>query len=290
MLKTLLVLALALQTAAPGHFDSSRAWGDLRQLVGFGPRPAGSPALDQTRTYIRQQLAAAGVTVTEQAWDDQTPAGTVRMVNLTARFPGTRKDRIVIGGHYDTKLFRQFRFVGADDGGSSAAMLIELARVLKGRRNACTIDLLFLDGEEAFVDWAGTDHTYGSRHYVEAAKGDGSLATLKAFVLLDMVADRNLRIRRDGNSTPWLTDVIWASAKTLQLDAYFRPETTHVEDDHGPFLAAGVPSVDIIDLEYEPWHTAQDNLDNVSARSLQVVGDVVVAALPAIEARLSKGR
>jgi glutaminyl-peptide cyclotransferase len=206
------------------------------------------------------------------------------MVNLVATIPGVRKERIVIAGHYDTKLYRQFRFVGASDGGSSAAFLIELARTLKARPNGFTVELLFLDGEEAVNEvWAGTDNTYGSRHYVDTAKRDGSLATLKALVLIDMIGDRDLRIRRDTNSTPWLTDVIWDAARRLKLETYFIPSTTEVEDDHLPFIKAGVPAVDIIDLEYPQWHTAQDTLDAVSARSLQVVGDVVLGALPAIE-------
>jgi hypothetical protein len=275
--------------AAPeGTFDSSRAWEHLRQMVGIGPRPAGSAALEQTRKYLKDQLAALGLTAVEQAWEDTTPIDTVKMVNLAVTIPGARKDRIVIAGHYDTKLFRDFRFVGASDGASSAAFLLELTRVLKGRKNPLTIELLFLDGEEARLpDWNGSDNTYGSRHYVSAARKDGSLATLKAMILVDMIADRNLTIRRDTNSTAWLTEIIWAAAKKLGHPA-FMTETTKVEDDHLPFLAAGVPSVDIIDLDYPQWHTAADSLDAVSARSLQVVGDTLLAALPQIEARLVK--
>jgi Zn-dependent M28 family amino/carboxypeptidase len=252
--------------------------------VALGPRPAGSPAIEQSRQYIRAQLAAAGVPAAEQAWDADTPLGRVHMVNLIATFRGVSSDRIAITGHYDTKLFREFRFVGASDGGSSAAFLLELARVLKSRKNSMTIDLVFLDGEEAVVEWRGTDNTYGSRHYVQAAQRDGSLATLKAMVLVDMIGDRNLGIRRDSNSTKWLTDIVWDAAARLKYGSYFLPAPTTVEDDHLPFLAAGVPSVDIIDLEYDAWHTQRDTLDAVSARSLQVVGDVVLAAIPQIEA------
>jgi hypothetical protein len=270
-------------------FDSGRAWEHLRQLVAIGPRPAGSAAIEQTRKYIKSKLEAEGLGVVEQAWDERTPIDRVHMVNLIVTIPGTHKDRLVIAGHYDTKLTREFRFVGASDGGSSAAFLIEMARVLKARRNAMTIELVFLDGEEARLwEWQGTDNTYGSRHYVETARRDGSLATLKAMVLVDMIGDRDLVVRRDTNSTPWLTDLVWGAAKRLELDNYFVPESTRVEDDHLPFLAAGVPSVDIIDLDYEPWHTAKDTLDAVSARSLQVVGDVVLAALPQIEARFTR--
>jgi glutaminyl-peptide cyclotransferase len=225
--------------------------------VSIGPRPSGSPALEQSRAYIKDRLAAAGLTVMEQKWVDDTPAGKLPMVNLIARMPGTSRDRIVIAGHYDTKRFTRFRFVGANDGGSSAAFLIELARALQSRKNALTIELLFLDGEEAVNEiWGGTDNTYGSRHYVEIAKRDGSLATVKALVLVDMIADRDLRIKRDGYSTTWLTDMIWDAARQQKLDAYFVPASTQIEDDHLPFLKAGVPSVDVIDLQYEQWHTA----------------------------------
>ena len=278
-----------MQAATPVRFDSSRAWEHLRQMVAIGPRPSGSAAIEQTRTYIKSQLAAAGVSVAEQAWDEQTPIDKVRMVNLVATIPGTRKDRIIIAGHYDTKLYREFRFVGASDGASSAAFLIELARDLKARKNPFTIELLFLDGEEARLpDWRGTDNTYGSRHYVAAAKRDGSIASIKAMLLVDMIADRDLTIRRDTNSTRWLTDALWNAARQVDTAAAFLPESTQIEDDHLPFLAAGIPSVDIIDLDYAQWHTAADALDAVSARSLQVVGNVLLAALPQIEARLAK--
>jgi len=279
-------MSIAAYAQAAPKFDSSRAWEHLRQMLAIGPRPAGSPAIELTRKYIKDQLAAIGLKTVEQAWDDQTPLGKVHMVNLIVTIPGASRDHLAITGHYDTKLFRDIRFVGASDGGSSAAFLIELARVLKARRNRLTIDLVFLDGEEAVVEWRGDDHTYGSRHYVEAATKDHSIATLKAMVLVDMIADRDLGIRRDSNSTKWLTDIIWGAAAKMKFDNYFLPAMTTVEDDHLPFLAAGIPSVDIIDLDYDAWHTQRDTLDAVSARSLQVVGDVLIAALPQIEQHL----
>ena len=300
-LTILLALVSLLAQAAPAiQFDSNRAWEHLRQLVSIGPRPSGTAAIGQARTYIKDQLAAVGLKAVEQTWIDDTPIGKLPMANLIATIGGTGKDRIIIAGHYDTKRIREFRFVGANDGGSSAAFLIELARVLKARKNPLTIDLVFFDGEEAIVDWQGNDNTYGSRHYVEVAKRDKSLGSLKAMILVDMIGDRDLHIRRDTASTGWLTEMIWDAARRQKLDAAFVPSNTGIGgDDHMPFLAVGVPSVDIIDLEAsygggrdslpsEPWHTAQDTLDAVSARSLQVVGDVVLAALPQIEARLSR--
>ncbi|HEY6212917.1 MAG TPA: M28 family peptidase [Vicinamibacterales bacterium] len=281
--------------APPPKFDAGRAWEHLRQFVAIGPRPSGSPAIEQTRKYIKDRLAADGIAVIEQTWEEQTPVDKVRMTNLVVTIPGARRERIVVSGHYDTKRVREFRFVGASDGASSAAFLMELARVLKARKNPFTYELVFLDGEEAVCkDWdecarpGAPDNTYGSRHYVGAAKHDGTIATMKANILIDMIGDRDLDIRRDANSTPWLTDIVWSAAKRLELDSYFLDESTRIEDDHLPFLAAGIPSVDIIDLDYEPWHTSKDNLDACSARSLQVVGDVVLASLPPIETRLTK--
>jgi hypothetical protein len=295
-LAALLIACVSGQTAAP-RFDSGRAWEHLRQLVSFGPRPSGSAALDAARKYLTLQLQSAGIAPAEQAWDQQTPAGRTHMVNLIATIPGARPDRLLFTGHYDTKLYRQFRFVGADDGGSSAAFLVELARVLKGRANALTIEIVFLDGEEAVCEnWddcstpGAPDHTYGSRHYVAVAKQSGSLARIRANILVDMIADRNLDIHREANSTAWLAELIWDAAKRLKLDAFFLAAPVGpIEDDHIPFLQAGVPSVDIIDLDYAAWHTERDTLDAVSARSLQVVGDALLAALPAIEARLVRG-
>jgi Zn-dependent M28 family amino/carboxypeptidase len=278
--------------ADPPGFDGGRAFEHLRAVVGFGPRPAGSAAAEETRRYIRAQMAAIGVQTAEQAFEPKTPIGPVKMVNVRATIPGARPDRIVIAGHYDTKVFRQFRFVGANDAGSSTAVLIELARVLKARKSAFTVELLFLDGEEAFIDWyLGDDHTYGSRHYVEDARRTGDLRHVKAMILVDMVGDRDLVIKRESNSTSWLTDVVWAAAKAMGQEAVFTPGPFAVEDDHMPFLQAGVPAVDIIDLDYAPWHTAEDTLDKVSARSMEVVGRVVAAALPKIESRLlGRGR
>jgi len=299
-LKLALVLSLgcaSAQTPAPAvnRFDGARALEHVRQLVAIGPRVAGTPGAAQARAYVGRQLKALGLAADEQAFETTTPAGPTKMVNLRVAIPGGQgpstgsgQGRLIIAGHYDTKRFREFAFVGANDGGSSTAFLIELARVLKDRTNALPIELLFLDGEEAVVDWyTGNDNTYGSRHYVEAARKTGTLAQIRALVLVDMIGDRDLRISRESNSTPWLTEIIWAAAKGLNRREFIDRETA-IEDDHVRFLEAGVPAVDIIDLDYDAWHTAGDTLDKVSAASLQAVGDVLLAALPEIERRLVK--
>jgi glutaminyl-peptide cyclotransferase len=284
----LAVLGCTAASQTPTTFDSSRAYGHMRDMVEIGPRVAGTPANAKTREYIVKTLASIGIKATEQPFEGRTPLGPVKMANVIATLPGSRPERIIIGSHFDTKLFRDFRFVGASDGGSSTGALLELARALKARQLPWTVELLFLDGEEAVGEWSATDSTYGSRHYVQAAQKAGTIRTIKAFILLDMIGDRQLNVRREQNSTPWLTDIIWATAQKLGHGRVFINETTPIEDDHLPFLKAGVAAVDIIDLDYPAWHTAQDTLENVSAQSLQIVGDVVLAALPAIEQRLLK--
>jgi hypothetical protein len=274
---------------AASKFDGNRALDHIRQLVAIGPRVPGSPGAAVARTYITRQLTASGLAVREQAFVAQTPLGPVRMVNLSATVPAAStgaRGRLIVAGHYDTKLFDDFSFVGANDGGSSTAFLIELGRVLVHRRNALAIELLFLDGEEALVAWEGDDHTYGSRHYVEAATADGSLADIRAMILVDMIGDRDLRIKREVNSTDWLTELLWSGARRAGRAEFVDGEVS-IEDDHTRFLEAGVPAVNLIDLDYPAWHTAGDTLDKVAATSLQAVADALMAALPDIERRLA---
>jgi hypothetical protein len=273
------------------RFDGKRAWRDLERQVALGPRPSGSAALQKTRDYIVAELKAAGISSRLQGFVAKTPLGEVSMANVIATIPGKRPERIAIASHFDTKLFRDIRFVGASDAASSTAALLELGRALKGRQNEYTLELLFFDGEEAVVEWSlNNDNTYGSRHYVQAAQQAGTLRGLQALVLLDMIGDKDLVIRRDANSTPWLVDIVWNAAARAGHRSVFSSDLTSIDDDHMPFVRAGIPSVDIIDLDYPAWHTANDTLDNVAPRSLQIVGDVVLAALPDIEQRLASGK
>ena len=267
--------------------SAERAFEDLESLVAIGPRPAGSPGILQTRAYIAKQMKAIGLAVQEQAFMAATPVGQVPMANLIVTLPGTRPERILIASHYDTKPEKAFTFVGANDGGSSTALLIELARVLKDRPREFTYELVFFDGEEAWGDWT-SGNTFGSRHYVDAAKKAGTLGGVKALVLLDMIGERGLEIRQDMNSTRWLNDIFWRAAGRLNHQRTFVAQTTAVEDDHKPFIDAGVPAIDLIDLDYPAWHTAEDTLDKIDPMSMKIVGDVVVAALPDIETRLAK--
>lgn len=295
----MLVLLAAVAAAAGAAFDGARAYRDVERLIGFGPRPPGTPALERARAYLAGELRQAGWRVREQPFTARTPRGPVRMVNLIAEWPGRRPEIVAVGGHYDTKPFASFRFVGANDGGSSAALLVELGRALAARHRAAppryTHWLLFFDGEEAQLEWSPTDSLYGSRALVAVLRASGELPRLRALIVADMIGDRDLGIRRESASTPWLTDLVWSVARRLGHARHFLPERQPVEDDHAPFLDAGVAATLLIDFEYGGgpgqnawWHTAEDTLDKLAPRSLAIVGEVILGALPAIEAELDR--
>lgn len=280
-------------------FDGQRAFEHVRKQVEFGPRPAGSEALKQTRQYIRKELENYGLKVQEDAFIATTPNPRfpkVEMVNLIAEIPGESPEVVVIGSHYDTKWFPDIHFVGANDGGSSTGALIEIARQLAGTRPKMTLWLTFFDGEEAMNGiWAGTDNTYGSRHMVDRLKREGRLSTVKAMILLDMIGDKDLGIVREANSIGWMNDIVWRNAKRLGYGKHFLKDTLYIEDDHIPFLRAGIPAIDLIDFSFGIgtscgpggshhcyWHTAEDTLDKVSPESLKIVGDTLLRSLPEI--------
>jgi Zn-dependent M28 family amino/carboxypeptidase len=207
------------------------------------------------------------------------------MTNVIGVIHGENPTVVILAGHYDTATIAGARFVGANDGGSSAAFLLEMARVLSNRKNTFTYWVVFFDGEEALKQWSASDSLYGSRHLAEKLSREGKLGQIKALILLDMVADRHLSILRESNSTGWLSDTVFRSASRLGYVRLFSGGTFPVEDDHMAFLARGIPSVDIIDLT--PFgsyhHTAQDSIDKCDPESLTVVGRVVLATLADLE-------
>jgi Zn-dependent M28 family amino/carboxypeptidase len=255
----------------------------LQTIVGFGPRPAGSDAIAKTRNYIVTELEKAGLKPQLEEFDARTPRGYKHMVNIHATRPGSKPQVIALTGHYDTKVFENLRFVGASDGGSSAAWLLEFARCTKDLKLDNTLEFIFYDGEEAVVEWTDDDSVYGSRHDVDRRVRNKSLNDLKAMILVDMIGDKNLNIKKETQSTRWLKDIIWGTAQSLGYTREFPNEEQEISDDHIPYLKAGVPSVDLIDFDYPAWHTAADTLDKVSAHSLKIVGDVVYLSLPAID-------
>lgn len=269
-------------------FNGGRAFEDLEHLVSYGPRPAGSPALAQARGWIISQLKQTGAPVEEDSFTASTPAGAIPMTNIIAKFPGTESKVVMVTGHYDTKRFGDFKFVGANDGGSSAALLLELARDLQGRKHDLTYWLVFFDGEEAVrEEWEGDDNTYGSRHMVEKLTSDGELGRVQAMILVDMIGDAHLDIYRESASTPWLTDLVFNAAHRLGYTKEFLDSKSGATDDHIPFINAGVAAIDLIDFDYGPdnsyWHTKKDTVDHCSPLSLTIVGRVVLAALADLE-------
>lgn len=295
--------------AKSNAFDGERALEHVRKQVEFGPRPPGSPELEKTRNYIIDQLKSYGLKVTTDEFHPTTPVGDRRMVNITAELPGDSSDVIIVSSHYDTKLIKNFKFVGANDAGASTGALLELARVMAadGRKPKFTYRFVFFDGEEAFCfDWEEChnpnpadpngklpDNTYGSRHYVAQLIEKHEVKQIRALILFDMMGYKNLELGRDDMSKSWLVDVVWQTAKQLGYGSSFvdRPEGVG-GDDHEPFVKADIDSLDIIQLSSYPyWHTKDDTLDKVSAKSLKIVGEVVLASLPKIEERLaSKAR
>jgi len=287
----------AQQPGGATPFSGARALEHVRRLVEYGPRPSGSAALESARRYILEQLPRGAA---REEWTAHTPAGRVKMVNLVLDVPGETAETIIIASHYDTKRFKEFRFVGANDGGSSTGVLIELARLVaaESARRRFTYRFVFFDGEEAVCrEWdecgkpGAPDNTYGSRHHVARLKARGSLRHVRALILLDMVGYEKLELGRDEMSTPWLVDIIWQTARELGYAKQFVARAESVGgDDHEPFLRAGVPAVDLIQLgTYPHWHKPGDTLDKIAPSSLKVVGDVVYASLPRLEEKLLKG-
>jgi glutaminyl-peptide cyclotransferase len=284
----LVVLTASLARAAdPPPFDGAAALRHVERLVGIGPRVAGTSGGARAREYIVGELKKiAGVHVQVKPFDADTPHGRQSMANVIAVLPGKRPDVVMLAGHYDTKLFKQFRFVGANDGGSSAGLLLELARRLAARPRDYTYWLVWFDGEEAREQWTERDSLYGSRRLATELARDKRLP--RAMILVDMIGDRDLAIRREAHSAAWLTEIIWEAAARLGHGRHFLRDTIPVEDDHMPFLRLGVSATLLIDFDFPPWHTADDTLDKISADSLAVVGAVLLESLPSVEHYLSR--
>ena len=292
---TLPVIAGPRHVSAAGPesaFNGARAFEDLKHLVSYGPRPAGSKPLSDSRKWMVSQLEQMGYKVEEDIFQADTPVGSITMINLRVIIPGTTPKVVMLAGHYDTARFEKFTFVGANDGGSSAAFLLEMARALAHRKNKFTTWLVFFDGEEAEVQWSATDSLYGSRHLAEKLTSTGELGRVEAMILVDMIGDAKLHIDRDGNSTPWLTDIVFQTAKRLGYSKVFQDEQASYGDDHTPFVNAGVAAVDLLGNVGPAtptssfgsyWHTAKDTLDKCSLQSLSIVGRVVMGTIEALE-------
>ena len=274
-----------------GGFDGQRAYDYTAKLVSFGPHPSGSDAIKRTQNYISSELRADGCQLEEDNFHAQTPVGIIEMKNIVAKVPGSGKGIILLMTHYDTK--RLADFVGAEDGGSSTGLMLEMARHLCGQKPRLAVWMAFLDGEEAVIDWdTNNDHTYGSRELAAKMELDGVLKNVKAVILADMIGQKNLTMKKESSSTPWLVDLIWSTAAKLGYPSIFVSQSTAASDDHDPFLEKKVPAVDLIDLDdyiaEGYWHTPQDTMDKISAKNIAIVGQVMLASVDALETKFSQ--
>jgi len=287
------VLNLAPDNGPPPAFDGDRAMQYVKDIVKFGPRPLGSANHKKVEEYIESHLK--GDQVEDDIFTADTPEGKFPVHNIIAKYPGTKDGIIVVASHYDTNYpLRNTSYVGANDGASSSALLLELVYQLRGKtREGYSVWLVWDDAEEAMKpDGSGglpevmpfkDDSLYGITHVAEKWQSDGTLKKIKAFLLADMIGDADLNIDRDLNSTPWLENVVGEAAKRLGYQSHFFGHNNEVGDDHIPFMKRGVPSADLIDFTYGYnnvfWHTTQDTVDKLSPKSLQIVGSVMLETI-----------
>lgn len=291
-------LGAPLQIAAQGHFDGARAYEYAREFAAIGPRWPTGPGHAKAEEFLRAHFLRDHESLEEDSFTADTPIGPVPMHNFIVRFPGSKPGVIVLGTHYETNYpLRNINFVGANDGAATTGLLMaiadqlraETARTATKKLNGYSVWLVFFDGEEAFVQWSRSDSTYGSRHLAAKWGRDGTLREIKAFLLADMIGDKDLDIQRELHSTAWLVDLVVEAAKKFGDQRYFFQQEMDIEDDHLAFVERGVPSIDIIDLDYGPnnsyHHTAQDTMDKISAHSLTIDGDVFMETMRLIDER-----
>jgi len=278
--------------AAPNtlqSFDGQKALQYTRAFVAIGPRWIGSPGHAKAEAFLKSQFQHDQLEV--DTFTTNTPAGPMQMHNYIVRFPGKKDGVIVLSSHYETNYpLRNIHYIGANDGGSTTGLLIEMANYLRGHQlDGYGVWLVFFDGEEAIKSWSDDDSLYGSKHLAAKWQNDGTLKRIKAFMILDMIGDKDLDIQRDSNSTPWLLDTIHQAASKYGYQSHFFQMQTTDLDDHIPFVKKGVPSADIIDLNYgyenSFWHTADDTMDKLSAKSLTIVGSTMLETIHLLNQR-----
>jgi len=287
----LLSASLAGAQSVPEHVLE---WGEqsmetARRLVDFGPRPAGSEANAKQQRYIIERLRRAGCDIQQVGFNAETPLGRKAMRNIIAKFPGKSRRIVVISGHYDTYDRPGLNFVGANDGGSSTALLLTLADILGKRPElADPVWLVFFDGEESTVEWKDEDHTYGSRKLAELWAANGRKDYIKALINVDMIGDSDLQILFEGQSTPWLRELVFAKASELGYEKNFPAGApSFVEDDHVEFVRRGFSALNLIDFNYgffnRLWHSEGDTVERLSARSFGVMTHVLLESLEELE-------
>jgi Zn-dependent M28 family amino/carboxypeptidase len=289
------LLTIPMAAPAQPHFNGAKALEYARQFVAIGPRWPTSQGHLQAEAFLRNQFKHDQLE--EDVFTANTPIGPVAMRNFIVRFPGKKPGVIVLATHYETNYWlRNINFVGANDGGSTTGLLLAIADQLRlqaanGKKlDGYSVWLLFDDGEESIQPtWTTSDSTYGTRHLAAKWARDGTLGQIKAFILADMIGDKDLDIQRETRSADWLVALVRKAAHKFGYERYFFQEEEAIEDDHLPFVERGVPSIDVIDINYGPnhsyHHTAQDTMDKISARSLTIDGDVFLETIRLVNLR-----
>jgi hypothetical protein len=256
-------------------FSGEKAFAHVQAMVDLGPRPPGTEAIEKTRAYLIKHLESAGWKVERQSFSEETPRGKVQFVNLIATFGEQSVPAFLACSHYDTKIFENGSFVGANDGGSSTGVLLEIARVLAERPDlAKKIELVFFDGEEAYEAFTETDGLYGSRYFAKQLVAQDKTKHFRGGLLLDMVGDKSLTITLPPDSPAEMAAGIFASADALKARKHFTYFDRDVTDDHTALNDVGIPAIDLIDFDYSPWHTLGDTIDKLSPESLRISGAV----------------
>ena len=257
----------------------------------------GSPGHAAAEAFIKDHFkpeVAKGDFVDDR-FTARTPIGPLTMHNLIVKFPGKKDGIIVLASHYETNYWlKDIRFVGANDGACTTALLIALGQYYREHPpQGYSVWMLFTDGEESInKEWTDSDSLYGTRHIAAKWSGDGTLGHIKAFVLADMIGWKELNIDKEGNSTPWLLEDLAKAGRDTGHSKYLFKQSQAIQDDHLPFVQRGVPSLDVIDFEYgtaaDPeafHHTELDTMDKLSVGSLQVSADLFVDLVKLINER-----
>jgi Zn-dependent M28 family amino/carboxypeptidase len=255
-----------------------------RQLVSIGPRPPGSAGIDRAGKWIAAKAVERGLKVETDSFRAQTPLGEIEMKNLSILIPGRGgKNQVVLLAHYDSKRYVGFDFVGANDSAAAVALLLAMTGGLKGAGYPFDVRIVFVDGEEALVFWTPQDSLYGSRRFVSTLKGQ---KPVKAAIVLDMIGDKDLKLVRSAASDPKLQGIAEDLLKRAGMADLLERTPERVDDDHIPFVEAGIPALHVMDFTYggpsvpgRYWHTAADTVDKLSERSLSIVGELTLRFL-----------
>jgi glutaminyl-peptide cyclotransferase len=277
------------------RFNAQQAYAYTAETAVFGERWPGSTGHKKTEDLIHRVLQKNGARIEADDFTAPTPRGPIMVHNIIGKFnvsTDPKQEILILAGHYDT-LF-QPGFIGANDGGSSTAILLAFADALAGQKTKMQIWLVWTDLEEAINSFTGDDGLYGSRHLAQKLATNGMRSRVRGFFLLDMIGDRQLGVARETESDRRLQDFMARAAAQLGYGQYFFQYEADIIDDHVPFIHAGIPAVDVVDAQYgrmgrafdsmgEFHHANTDTMDKVSQRSLEVGGRTMLLTVELLD-------